>query len=78
MTDGMKQFNDVTKKIAAETGVHFVDLDAAMPKTIEHMYDDCHYTAKGNELIAEELAKAIIAAELVPRGLDARKSAGNE
>jgi lysophospholipase L1-like esterase len=74
MTEGMKQFNDVTKQIAEDTKVHFVDLEAAMPKTVEYMYDDVHYTAKGNELIAVELAKAIIAAELVPQGLDARKA----
>lgn len=65
MTSGMQQFNDVTRQIAAESKVHFIDLEQAMPKTIEYMYDDCHYTAKGNELVAEQLSAAIIKADLI-------------
>jgi len=72
MTDGMRQFNDVTKKIAAENDVRLVDLDAAMPKTTEYLYDDCHYTARGNELIAAQLAEAVIAAEFIPHRVASR------
>jgi lysophospholipase L1-like esterase len=74
MTDGMRQFNEVTKKIAADRDVRLVDLDAAMPKTTEYLYDDCHYTARGNALIGEHLAEAVIRADFIPRRMSGTKS----
>jgi len=55
MTRGMQEFNAVTAKVAKDRGVGFVDLAAAMPKTLEYMYDDVHYTAKACRLIADAM-----------------------
>ncbi len=60
MRKGMAMFNDATRQIASQSGVRFVDLEALMPKTLQYMYDDVHYTPKGNELIADALAQSII------------------
>ena len=38
----------------------FIDLDALLPKTLEYFYDDCHFTEKGSERVAEVLSEKII------------------
>lgn len=60
MKRGMALFNETTRKIALDHAVALVELDAVMPKTLEYFYDDVHYTAKGNALVGEELARYVI------------------
>lgn len=55
MLAGMNTFNDATARVAKAEGVGFVDLAAQMPKTVEYMYDDVHYTSKGCAFIADRL-----------------------
>ena len=55
MIEGMRAFNASTAKVAEAEGVGFVDLAAQMPQTLEHMYDDVHYTSAGCQLIAERI-----------------------
>ncbi len=55
MIYGMNQFNQTTKEIAAEHQIPLIDLEAKIPKTGEFMWDDCHYTKKGNLLVAQEI-----------------------
>jgi hypothetical protein len=74
MIDGMRQFNDTTRRLAAEAHVDLVDLEELMPKTTEYLYDDVHYTSAGNELIASALADKIIESKLIDRTLDGRKA----
>lgn len=47
-----------------------------MPKTTEYMYDDVHYTRKGNELVAKEIGDALVAAKLIPRVAERRGLGG--
>jgi lysophospholipase L1-like esterase len=72
MTRGMRLYNDRTREIAKQTGARLVDVEAAMPKTTEYMYDDVHYTKAGNEFIANALADDIVRWGIVPATLTAR------
>lgn len=73
MIDGMRQFNDVTRRIARENRVELVDLEERMPKTTQYLYDDVHYTAAGNELIGNAFAEAIIESQFVDRVMARRR-----
>ena len=72
LTDGMRRFNEATKELAATEDVPFVDLDAKVPKTLDYMWDDCHYTAKACALIAQVLDEHIDAEGMVESRMDER------
>lgn len=55
----MNRFNQALMDAAAAEGVAFVDLAAEMPKTLEMMYDDCHFTPAGCAKAAEVLADTL-------------------
>jgi hypothetical protein len=65
MIDGMAQFNATTRRVAEDMGAGFVDLDAAMPKTLEYFYDDVHYTRRGAEVVAQTLYEHLVGEGLV-------------
>ena len=77
MVDGMRQFNDATRRIAGAGSIELVDLDERMPKTTDYLYDDVHYTKAGNELIGNAFADAILEAKLIDRVMDRRRAARN-
>ncbi len=56
---GMNLFNSETKKIAEIYNIPLVDLEARVPKNLDYFLDDCHYTEKGNQLIAETIFEFI-------------------
>ncbi len=56
---GMALFDGKTKSIAARYRIPLLDLDAKIPKTEEYFWDSCHYTEKGNALVAKELFEFI-------------------
>lgn len=72
MIDGMRRFNDTTRRLATQVGVPLVDLEQQMPKTTEYLYDDVHYTVAGNELIGNALADDIIESGVVDRVMEER------
>lgn len=51
----MDAFNQVTRETAKNYGVRLVDLEHDIPKELEYMYDDVHYTARGAEQVAREV-----------------------
>jgi hypothetical protein len=65
MVEGMKSFNDATRRIAKEGGERLVDLDRLMPKTTAYLYDDVHYTKAGDELIGNAFAEEIVEWDVV-------------
>lgn len=77
MVEGMRRFNDATRRVAKETSVNFVDLERQMPKTTAYLYDDVHYTRAGNELVGNAFADKIIAAKIVDRVMERRRSETN-
>ena len=54
-------FSQAIRDVAAEEGVKVIDLEAAVPKTKEYLFDPVHYTEKGSLMAAE-----IISRELAP------------
>ena len=66
MIRGMQQFNDATRRIARDASVPLVDLERQMPKTLEYMFDDVHYTPQGCEMIGRLLADSILQAKCIP------------
>jgi hypothetical protein len=53
MTRAMRLYNAKIKEIATRQGVPLLDLEGAVPKTVEYFRDDCHYTEAGNRRVAE-------------------------
>ena len=66
MQNGMKAFNQTTRKVARDSNTQLVDLAAAIPKSLDYMYDDVHYTEAGNQRLAETMAKHIIDSGMIP------------
>jgi lysophospholipase L1-like esterase len=56
---GMRAFNAVTLRVAAETGAHAFDLASSLPQSTELIYDDCHFTREGNRRVAAELRPVV-------------------
>ena len=61
---GMARYNAEIRAVARERGLLLIDLERALPKDLEHLYDDCHYTAQGNARIADTISAALLAAGL--------------
>ena len=59
MANGMNQFNEVVRRLAKEKKLPLVDAEPALPKTLEFFKDDVHYTPKGSQRLAEQVAKMI-------------------
>lgn len=59
-------FNRVSKSVAEENNIRFVDLESKLPKTKTYFSDDVHfYNAPGNEIVANALFEEIINSPLV-------------
>lgn len=72
MIEGMRAFNAATAAVAEEREVVFLDLERQMPKTLEYMYDDVHYTSRGCAFITGRLIELLTHAKY---GLRARLEA---
>tara|TARA_B100000214_G_scaffold371707_1_gene348573 strand:- start:214 stop:1356 length:1143 start_codon:yes stop_codon:yes gene_type:complete len=65
LQNGMKKFNDITKKISYENNVILLDLDKIIPPTEKYFFDDCHFNNEGVILTSELLSKIIIKNNLI-------------
>jgi len=74
MVDGMRRFNDATRRLATRAKVDLVDLERQMPKTTAYLYDDVHYTRAGNYLVGNALADNIIESKTIDRVMERRRS----
>jgi lysophospholipase L1-like esterase len=61
MIAGLEEFNHISRAVAQDNGLVFVDLAKVVPKTPEYFVDDFHFTAEGNRVIGEALSKAVVA-----------------
>jgi hypothetical protein len=59
LAGGMDAYNRRLLAVCAQTGSECVDLAAAVPRTTEYFWDDCHFTDAGEALVADVLAAAI-------------------
>jgi len=55
----MNAFNNVTRQLARDKQIAFVDLAAEMPKSLDYFIDDVHYTVQGNQKVADVFLHAI-------------------
>ena len=51
----LEVYNDVTRTLAIEKGVHLIDLARQMPKSSRYFYDCEHFTVSGCEMVAQIL-----------------------
>lgn len=54
--NGMKLYNDKIREIASSEGVKLIDLELAVPKSLDYFYDDVHYQTKAYDVIAPFIA----------------------
>jgi lysophospholipase L1-like esterase len=64
---GMQRYNDAIRAFCAQRKLRTIDLEAALPKNLEHLFDDCHYTAKGNARVAATIVESLLADGALPR-----------
>jgi len=68
---GMERYNDVIRRVAIEQGVTLIDLDTAIPKSLEYFQDDVHYKDPGFDFVASTVAMHLRASGLLgPRDGD--------
>lgn len=60
MADGLERYNAVSRRVAAEMEVPYVDLEPLLPKSLEYFRDGVHYTGEGSRIVAEAFAELII------------------
>jgi hypothetical protein len=65
MIEGMDRYNAVSRRVARNAGVGYVDLAALVPRTTAYFRDDVHYTSAACEIIAEAFAEHILEAGLL-------------
>lgn len=53
----MKRLNDRTRRFAREHNLILIDADAALPKSSEVFYDDCHLNVAGARLLGDMVTK---------------------
>jgi lysophospholipase L1-like esterase len=68
----MNAYNDVTRKVAAESGVTLFDAADQVPRTLDYFIDDVHYSQKGAERLAEFISAQLIELPAVKARLRAR------
>jgi hypothetical protein len=51
----MARYNAAQAAAAQRSGAVYVPLDAMLPKTLDVFFDDCHFTDRGNVLLAEAI-----------------------
>jgi lysophospholipase L1-like esterase len=56
----MSRYNRTQEKIAQRHGADYVDLDAVIPKDLDHYYDDCHTTDLGSQAVARALFGSVM------------------
>jgi lysophospholipase L1-like esterase len=57
----MARYNAAQHTIAQKHGVRFLDLDARIPKDLDHYFDDCHFTDLGSRWMADEVLPHVAA-----------------
>ncbi len=56
---GMEQYNQAVIEIAKRENLRLLDLEKVIPKTLEYLHDDVHYTDKAFVIISEYVAEML-------------------
>ncbi len=57
---GMRAFNAEVRRLARARGLLLIDPVPAVPRDLEHFYDDCHLTSQGNRAVARCAVEALL------------------
>ncbi|MBI3927090.1 MAG: SGNH/GDSL hydrolase family protein [Armatimonadetes bacterium] len=61
MDAAVLRINDVVRKVAREEpGATLIDIARDFPRDGDHMRDEVHYTTRGSQLVAEQVAQALL------------------
>lgn len=60
----MRRIDERAAAIADELGVDHVDLQALLPRDLDHYYDEMHHTPKGCAVIGRAVARTILGADV--------------
>jgi lysophospholipase L1-like esterase len=52
----MRHVNERLRRMSRKYDIPLVDLDRILPKSLEMFFDDCHFTQKGSDRVAEALS----------------------
>lgn len=53
LVEELARYNRIQEEAAVRHGAAYVPLDRTLPKDLETFFDDCHFTDRGNQLVAE-------------------------
>jgi hypothetical protein len=76
MQQGMILFNSATRQVATQHGIPLLELDAAIPKTMDYFRDDCHYTPEGSRAVAAALHAFIREKNILSAGKTTERLSG--
>jgi hypothetical protein len=60
LKEEMAKYNSVQELLAQQSGFLYLDLDARIPKTLTHYFDDYHFTDIGSKAVAINILPALI------------------
>lgn len=63
---GMEAYNRKVEEIAEKRHVGFIDLDQAVPRTLEYFYDEVHYRTGAYDLVAAAVAEGVLKSGVLP------------
>ena len=61
LAEGMARYNEVTRRVCAETGVECLDLAAIVPNDLSSFYNDVHFNEPGGVKVSEAVAEYLLA-----------------
>ena len=64
---GMDEYNRVVREVAREQSVLLVDLDDSIPADDQDFYDTVHYRDPGSELVAQQVAQAMVRSVVIAK-----------
>jgi lysophospholipase L1-like esterase len=71
---GMDEYNDLTRRIAeSEEGVYLIDLEKAIPKTLDYLWDEVHYTDEAFSAVADCIVDQLGALQIIDEPATLRK-----
>jgi hypothetical protein len=60
LAQGLNTYNELLKSICQWRGVECFDLAVKIPPSTDFFYDDCHYTVKGSQKVADEICRYLL------------------
>jgi lysophospholipase L1-like esterase len=72
----MRRYNEATRGVGARLGVPVFDLERALPKSADYLYDDVHFNVRGADTAARMLAAFMVRQGVVQPAADSAVARG--